>query len=150
MNKAVIRLLQKDLPLEERPFKVLAEEIGITEPELIDEIKKLQESGAIRKFGAILGHRQAGFTSNAMIVFDVPDDQVEAAGPKIASFKEVSHCYERPRFQGFNYNLYAMTHGKSEEEIMGTAEKIARTIGAGSYKLLRSRKEYKKSSPKFF
>lgn len=150
MNKDILKVLQEDLPIAERPFKALAAKIGLTEEQFLAEVKKLQAEGVIRKFGAILKHQKAGFTSNAMVVFDVPAGKVAELGERIASFKEVSHCYERPRFDNFNYNLYAMTHGKSREELVETVERIAQTIEIPSYNILWSKKEYKKASPKYF
>lgn len=150
IDKRLIRELQNDLPITERPFKAAAEALGISEAELIGKIQKLQGSGVIRKFGAILRHQSAGITSNAMVVFNVPDDKIDAAGNTLAAFNEVSHCYERPRFAGFNYNLYAMTHGKSPAELQATINKLARAIAVSDYKVLHSGKEYKKSSPQYF
>jgi len=140
IDKQLIRELQADLPVEPRPFKA----------GLIEKIRELQQTGVIRKFGAILKHQKAGFAANAMVVFNVPDESVGVIGEKIAGFKEVSHCYERPRFPGFNYNLYAMTHGKTSEELESSVRRIADAVGINDYQMLWSKKEYKKASPKYF
>ncbi|MBI5700489.1 Lrp/AsnC family transcriptional regulator [Candidatus Saganbacteria bacterium] len=145
----LIKILQNDFPIISKPFKAMAKASGIPESELLANIKDLKNCGTIRKFGAILKHQKAGFSSNAMVVFDVPDEKVDELGKKLSSFKEVSHCYERPRFPGFNYNLYAMTHGKSKGELMDSVKKISENIGIPGFNILWSIKEYKKSSPKF-
>jgi DNA-binding Lrp family transcriptional regulator len=150
MNREVIKILQEDLPVVETPFKLLAEKIGLSEPELIAGVKMLEAEGIIRKYGAILKHQEAGFAANAMVVFNVPDDKVDEIGEKIAAFNEVSHCYERPRFPGFAYNLYAMTHGKTRQELESSVGRIAQVIAVNDYQLLWSKKEYKKASPKYF
>jgi DNA-binding Lrp family transcriptional regulator len=149
VNKLLLELLQEDLPVCARPFEALAAKIGLTEGELIDQVQALKEAGTIRKFGAVIRHQRAGFTSNAMVVFDAPAELVEKAGERISSFAEVSHCYERPKFDGFVYNLYAMMHGKSRKELTETAAKIARAAGLGAYRILWSEKEYKKVSPRY-
>lgn len=146
---SLIEILQDDLPIVSEPFKAMAMQALITESELLVKIKDLQDSGTIRKFGAILKHQKAGFVSNAMVVFNVSNQKVDDLGNLIASFKEVSHCYERPRFPGFNYNLYAMVHGKSREELVISVDKISEKIGIPDYKILWSKKEYKKTSPKY-
>ena len=150
IDRELIRALQADLPLTGRPFRAAAETLGISEAELIGRIQAWQGEGVIRKFGAVLRHQRAGVSSNAMVVFNVPDAKIATAGKTLADFPAVSHCYERPRFPGFAYNLYAMTHGKSQAELALTIKKLARAIAVDDYQVLNSGKEYKKSSPTYF
>ena len=150
VEKDLIKIVQEDIPHSLTPFKDIAEKLNISEDEVIEILKKLKKNGVIRRFGAILRHQKAGLKENGMIVWNVPDDKVEEIGTKFASFKEVTHCYERPRFKGWNYNLYTMVHGKTKEEIENFAKKLSEISEIKDYKILYSVKEFKKSSMKYF
>lgn len=150
LERKIIHYLQEDLPLTVRPFAVLAEKIGIREEELIEKIKLLKEQGMLRRFGANINHQLVGFKANAMVGWYVPEDRVEEIGHAMATFKEVSHCYQR-RIQGkWRYNLFTMVHSKSKKDCQGIARRIAEKTGIKDYVLLLTLKEYKKTSPKYF
>ncbi len=150
LERRIIHYLQGDLPVTARPFAVLASKVGISEEELLQRIKVLKEQGTLRRFGATLRHQLAGFRANAMVAWYVPEDNMDEIGPLMATFKEVSHCYQR-RIQGkWKYNLFTMVHGKSKSDCQGTARRIAEKTGIKDYVLLLSLKEYKKTSPKYF
>jgi DNA-binding Lrp family transcriptional regulator len=150
LERRIIHHLQGDLPLTARPFAVLAGEIGISEEELLERIKLQKERGILRRFGVTLDHRLAGFKANAMVAWYVAEDKIEEIGPLMASFKEVSHCYQR-RVEGkWRYNLFTMVHGKSKKDCQGIARRIAENTGIKDYVLLLTLMEYKKTSPKYF
>ena len=150
LERRIIHYLQDDLPLTVRPFAVLAEKIGISEEELIEKIKLLKEQGILRRFGANLNHQLAGFRANAMVAWYVPEDKMEEIGPIMATFKEVSHCYQR-RIQGkWRYNLFTMVYGKNKNDCQDIARRIAEKTGIKDYVLLSTIKEYKKNSPRYF
>ena len=146
----IIKLIQKDLPHSLTPYKEISKELNIPEEEIIETIKKLKNKKIIRRFGAILYHQRAGIKGNGMIVWNVPDEEVEKIGEKFSSFKEVTHCYERPRFKNWNYNLYTMVHGKDKKEIEEFAKKLSDISGIKDYRILFSIKEFKKSSMEYF
>lgn len=146
----IIRALQEGLPLCEEPFAEIARRAGISQDDLLTQLQAWKDDGTIRRFGAILRHHQAGYSANAMGVWNVPDAQVESFGQTAASFKSVSHCYQRPRFGSFGYNLYTMIHGRSKEECEAAARKISEETGITEYKLLYTTAEFKKSSPVYF
>ncbi|RKY92325.1 Lrp/AsnC family transcriptional regulator [candidate division KSB1 bacterium] len=146
----LIRLLQEDIPLTPRPFAEIAKCLHTDEQGVLRTIQTWQRQGVIRRFGAILSHRRAGFTANGMSVWVVPEERIDEVGEKLASFPEVSHCYHRPPFPGWPYNLFAMIHGKSREEVEEIAAKITEAIGIAEYKILYSQKELKKTSMKYF
>jgi len=150
LGKKIINLIQGDLPLAPRPFAVLAERLGISEVTLLDEIKKLKERGIIRRFGATLRHQEAGFSSNAMVVWKVPEDRLEEVGNTIAGFKEVTHCYQRKPQKDWPYNLYSMVHGANHEDCHEIARRLSRKVGINDYALLFSEKEFKKTSMEYF
>ena len=105
LDKKIIGFIQGDLPLDLRPFAVMADKIGITEDECVERIRSLKEKGIIRRFGATLRHQEAGFSSNAMIAWLVPDDRVEEVGRTMADFREVTHCYQRRPEKDWNNRL---------------------------------------------
>lgn len=149
-EKAICAAVQNDIPLEPRPFETLANGIGISEEEFINKIQEFLDKGYIRRFGAAIRHRKVGITANGMGVWIVPDVDRERVGKIMATFKEVSHCYERPSFEGWPYNLFTMIHGKTKEECYETAKKISEATGIKGCKLLFSSQEFKKESMVYF
>lgn len=150
LEKAIVRELQGELPLVARPFKVIAERLGIEEEELIQKTKEMKEKGLIRRFGAAVRHRKIGFVANAMVVWIVPRERVEEVGKIMASFPEVTHCYERPTSDKWPYNLFTMIHGKSNQECEKIIEEIASKTQIQDYHILYSIKELKKTSMRYF
>ena len=114
LDKAIVGLISQDIPLVREPFRELAHKLGIKEETLIARIKSYKKYGLMRKFSASLNHRKAGFKHNVMAVWNVPDKLIDRAGNLMASFPEVSHCYERKRARDWNYNLYSMIHGRTQ------------------------------------
>ena len=149
-EKALIRLLQENLPSEMEPFHVWAEKLEIEAQELIHRIEQLCRFGAMKRFGSILYHQKAGFGANAMGVWRVAEDNVEEIGGLMASSSKVSHCYSRTPIPGFGYNLYTMVHGRSDEECRRIMEELAALNGITDYDMLYSVRELKKSSMKYF
>ncbi len=150
LDKEVISRIQGDLPLVPRPYAAMAEKIGITEGEFIKRIKDLRRRGALRRFGATLRHQEAGFSSNAMVAWVVPDDRVEGIGKILARFKEVTHCYQRRPQKDWRYNVYSMIHGSNHEQCYEIAERMSRFTGIDEYVLLFSKREFKKTSMEYF
>lgn len=149
-EKAICAAVQHDIPLDPRPFEKLAKEIGMPEGEFIKKVQEFLDKGYIRRFGAAIRHIKAGITANGMGVWIVPEADRERVGKIMASFKEVSHCYERPSFEGWPYNLFTMIHGRTKQDCYETAEKISEATGVKDYKLLFSSKEFKKESMVYF
>lgn len=150
LDRKIIRLLQGEFPLVAEPYKVLAEEIGITEEALLARIETMREEKKIRKMGAVLRHREVGFTSNCLCVWNVPDERVDEVGGRIAEHPRVSHCYDRNRTPDWPYNLYTMIHGYSREECEVIAAELAATAGIEERCMLYTKKEWKKASMRYF
>jgi DNA-binding Lrp family transcriptional regulator len=150
LEKKVIALLQTDIPVVQRPFRQMAEKIGITEDQFLDVLTSLNQRGIIRRFGATLKHQKSGFKANAMVAWNVDEAKVEQVGTAMAEFDEITHCYRRDPAPGWPYNLYTMVHAATESECLSLVEKIAATVGESDYTLLFSRKELKKTSMKYF
>ncbi len=147
LQRRIIKALQEGLALVEEPFQEIADRVGAPVDEVLEQINAWKADGTIRRFGAILRHRRAGYTVNAMGVWNVPGDQAEAFGRIAARFRLISHCYRRPRFEGFDYNLYTMIHGRSRQECEETAKAVSRETGITDYALLYTTAEFKKTSP---
>ncbi len=145
-----IRILQEDLPLLEMPFGVWAEQADATEEDLFAWAKRMEHQGYMRRFAAILHHRNAGFRANAMVVWQVPQEQVDPAGEQMALFREVSHCYRRPIYPNWPYPLFTMIHAQTYSECMDVVKRIEDRIGQFPHKNLFSTKEYKKIRVKYF
>lgn len=150
IDKKIISILQDDLPLVEAPYELIARKIGIGEEELIARIKRMKELGVLRRFGATLRHQKVGYVANAMSAWVVPRDKVEEVGKTLASYPQVTHCYERTPKGGLPYNLYAMIHGRSPEDCERIAREVAERTGITDYVLLFSSRENKKSSMQYF
>jgi DNA-binding Lrp family transcriptional regulator len=149
-DRQIIRELQNGLPLVSRPFRLMGERLKMSEELLINRIACLKENGQIRRFGAAVRHHDLGFTANAMVVWDVPGDKTEETGRIMAGFREVSHCYQRPRYPGWPYNLFTMVHGRTREECINIAEQISKDTGIEKYEMLFSTAELKKSGMRYF
>ena len=149
-DKKVISLIQGDLPVDPRPFAMLADQIGLTEAQFIARIKDLKERGIIRRFGATLRHQEAGFNSNAMVAWVVPDHRIDEAGKILAKFREVTHCYQRKPQGDWPYNLYSMIHGSNRDQCFQIAARMSRSAGIDEYELLFSEKEFRKTSMEYF
>ena len=145
-----IRIMQEDLPMLELPYAVWAEQAEVSEEELFAWTRKMEHLGYLRRFAAILHHRNAGFKANAMVVWQVPPGQVDFCGEQMALFREVSHCYRRPVYPSWPYALFTMIHAETHSACMEVIKRIEERVGAFPHKNLFSTKEYKKIRVKYF
>lgn len=150
LEKQIIGLLQKDIPIDPKPYKVMADILGIDETELMKRVEKMIESGVIRRFGATLYHQEAGFSANAMVAWVIPEDIIDETGDRMAEFREVTHCYQRRPQKDWKYNLYTMVHGDTRKECYEIVKKMSEKTGMKEYSLLFSEKEFKKTSMEYF
>ncbi len=150
LEKKIIASIQEDMPISERPYAAIAEKLAITESELLDKLQDLSRHGVIRRFGATLRHQRAGFNANAMVAWKVDEDRIQEVGQKMASFRQVSHCYRRNPTADWPYNLYTMVHANDEQACQETARKMSRATSVKDYTLLFSREELKKTSMVYF
>ncbi len=147
---AVIRELQKDIPIVSEPFASIVDRLNMDYEELFSIAKELQDAGIMRRFATILNHRKAGFNANAMSVWEVPEEMGEEMGKKIAEFRAVSHCYLRPKYPNWPYNLFAMVHAKSQEACDDIIQEIAKETGLNNFDKLYSTREFKKQRLVYF
>ena len=149
-DKDFIRELQKDMEIIDEPFVKAAKNLGITENELFEKMKHYEDIGVMRRFAAILRHRQIGFTANGMIVWKVPEDRISEVGEKLGAFPQVSHCYERPTYADWPYNVFSMIHCKTHDEAHEVAKTIQDQIKVPDYDILFSSREFKKVRVEYF
>jgi DNA-binding Lrp family transcriptional regulator len=150
LEKQIIASVQKDIAVNERPYLRIAKKLKISEETLLDNLKSLCERGIIRRFGATLRHQKSGYTANAMAAWQVDEKRIDKVGKKMASFRQVSHCYRRNPAAGWPYNLYTMIHAADEESCREIAREMSRAASVDRYTLLFSRKELKKTSMVYF
>jgi DNA-binding Lrp family transcriptional regulator len=144
-DRAVVRATQGDLPLVREPYALAAAELGISQEKLLDHLAGMQERGLLRRVAAILFHRRAGFSANGMGVWKVPEDRIAEVGPRMAAFRGVSHCYQRPTYPDWPYALFTMAHGRSKEECDAILDAIGSQIdGIEDRAVLYSSTEFKK------
>lgn len=143
-DRAVIRATQGDLPVVSEPYAQAAAELGIPVDKLIEHLEAMQDRGLLRRVAAILFHRRAGFSANGMGVWKVPEDQVLEIGKQMASFRGISHCYQRPTYEDWPYSLFTMAHGRSKEECDAILDSIAEQTGISERATLYSSTEFKK------
>jgi siroheme decarboxylase len=149
-DKDFIRELQKDLAVVPEPFKVPANTLGITTMELYAKAKEFENIGIMRRFAAILRHRDAGFVANGMVVWHVPEDKIDQVGFKLAEFPQVSHCYRRPIYSDWRFNLFSMVHARTAKAAEKMAAEMSDAVGMHDYQILFSSREFKKERVKYF
>ncbi len=144
LDVQLVRELQQDLLLEPRPFLPAARRLGLTEEELLAHAQRMIDEGTMRRFAAVLHHRRAGFKANAMGVWRVPEDRIEEIGFQMGSFAAVSHCYQRPIYPDWPYNVFTMVHGRTADDCETILAAISAATGITDYVSLYSAREFKK------
>jgi DNA-binding Lrp family transcriptional regulator len=149
---ALIRALQGPMEAVARPYDAAAAELGISTEEILDRLRGMVDRKILRRVAAILYHRRAGFSANGMGVWKVPEDQIFEVGSKMASFRGISHCYQRPTYADWPYSVFTMAHGRSKEECDAILDSIAAECGMGpdDRATLYSSTEYKKIRLHYF
>jgi DNA-binding Lrp family transcriptional regulator len=132
-ERRLVSVLQEGLPLFIRPFALIAERIGASEPEVLGRIRRWLEEGAIKRFGVVVRHHELGYRANAMLVHDIPDDRVSEIGRALAEEPAVTLCYRRPRrLPDWPYNLFCMIHGRERGEVEATIADLRQRHGLES------------------
>ena len=129
-DRAIIDATQAGLPLTPEPYQALAEQLGLSADEIMRRLQAMQDKSIIRRIAAVPNHYKLGYRYNGMTVWNVPDEQIDELGAKVGQLDFVSHCYHRPRhLPDWPYNLFAMVHGKSQEEADKQVKQIADILG---------------------
>lgn len=129
-DRLVIAAIIDGLPLNSRPFKTVGERVGLGEEQVIEALTRMRDSGIIKRFGLIVHHHELGYRANAMTVWDIPDDRVEAVGRCFGKFEFVTLCYRRPRrLPDWPYNLFSMVHGRERAVVLQQVDQLASACG---------------------
>ncbi|WP_455756372.1 siroheme decarboxylase subunit alpha [Sulfurimonas sp.] len=150
LHHKVVQLAQYDIEMISEPFANIIKEIDTDYDTFFNILQELQEAGIMRRFASILNHRKAGFNANAMVVWDIDENNGEAIGADAAAFSAVSHCYLRPKYANWPFNLFTMVHGKTTEETNSIIEDMAKEIPNKSHMPLYSSREFKKIRIEYF
>jgi siroheme decarboxylase len=150
LDVAVIRALQGDMPVTPEPYAPAAAEIGIDQARLLEHLESMHERGALRRVAAILFHRRAGFSANGMGVWRVPEERILELGPRMAAYRGISHCYQRPTYEDWPYSVFTMAHGRSKQECDAILDAIAEDTGIEERATLYSSTEFKKVRMLYF
>jgi DNA-binding Lrp family transcriptional regulator len=152
-DRRLLAAIQPGLPLVPRPYAELGARLGLGEDEVLARIARLKRAGVIRRLGVVVRHHEVGYRANAMVVWDVPDDQVDALGRCLADFDFITLCYRRPRrLPAWRYNLYCMIHGKSRDEVLAHLEWLVNHCGLHglAHEALFSRRRFKQCGAAYF
>ena len=141
-----LKKIPQDFPIAERPYQEMARKAGMSEEAFMEGLVRLKKEGVIRRVAAALHHRKALYTHNAMVVWKAEAEEIERAGKIMASFPEVSHCYERETGGYWEYTLYTMIHGKDMEACTDVVRHISEKTGITDYEIFLSKREFKKTS----
>jgi len=130
-DRRLIAATQSGLPLVARPFEAVGAMLGVSGAVVRERLAAMLERGLVRRIGAVPNHFRLGWTANGMTVWDVADDQVDTLGEQVGALPGVSHCYRRPReLPRWPYNLFAMLHGRSREEVERQRDEVRALLGA--------------------
>ncbi len=147
---AVIRATQGPMEATSQPFARAAADLDMPVPELLEHLEGMRERKALRRVAAILFHRRAGFSANGMGVWKVPEDRILELGPRMSSYRGISHCYQRPTYPDWPYSVFTMAHGRSKEECDAILDSIAADTGIEERRTLYSSTEFKKIRLRYF
>lgn len=129
IDRRIIEATQTGLPLVAEPYNAIAEQLGISEEQVLQRMQAMQENCIIRRMGAIPNHYKLGFHGNGMSVWDIPDELITETGREVGALEYVSHCYERPRMLPvWPYNMFAMVHGRDHQEVLDKVQSIAELL----------------------
>ena len=151
-SQRLLGVLQEGIPLVPRPYALMGQKSGLTEGEVMERLCHWQSTGLLKRLGVIVRHRAIGYEANAMVVFDVPDQQVRECSDRLLEESSVTLCYLRPRcLPDWPYNLFCMLHGKDQEEVKTKIDALRVQAGLDAYPhaVLFSRKCYKQRGAKY-
>lgn len=143
-DRRLLAAIQDGIPLTEAPFRDIGVSVGMSEEEVITRLHELVQDGTIRRFGARLDHQKLGIVANAMVCWNVPEDDVERTGRVISVYPGVTNCYEREVIPGaWEYNLFCVIHGRSVANVEQAIRDIEEQTGITGHVILFSKKKFK-------
>ncbi|CCH48951.1 siroheme decarboxylase subunit beta [Pseudodesulfovibrio piezophilus] len=149
-EEKILALAGADLPDTERPFKTIADQVGVDEDVVLALLTDLKDRKVIRRFGATLRHQKAGYGHNAMVAWRIPEERDDEVGAIFAARPEISHCYIRRTYPEWTYNFYTMIHGERPGHVDDVVAELEKEVGVSDNCTLNSLKELKKTSMVYF
>lgn len=150
-ERAILRIVQKNIPDSLTPYADIAQSVGVSEEEVLTLLREMKADGAIRRFGASIKHQKAGFSHNAMVAWIVSREEVDAIGHEAAKHPMISHCYYRPSTAAdWPFEFYTMIHGRQPDDYKAVVEALKSQTSLKEYAVLESLKEMKKTSMMYF
>ncbi len=152
IQKQLLNRIAKGLPICERPFQELAEDYGVEEKDVIDFLRQSLAQGVTKRIGMVVNHHKVGYTANAMVVWDVPDELVDKVGLQLSEEENVRLCYQRPRrLPEWRYNLFTMIHGKSRASVLKTLEQmiLQNNLESFAHEVLFSSRKFKQTGARY-
>jgi DNA-binding Lrp family transcriptional regulator len=147
IDQAILRSTQDRIPLVHEPFERIAKETGISHDDVIARLKKMIRLGIIKRLGISVNQRRVGIVANAVVAWQVPQEQVDSVGNMLSSYKEITHCYERITVPGnWEHNLFTVIHGYNREYVEELAKKLSEIVGIKEYLVLFSNEQFKRTS----
>ncbi|MDA3926309.1 MAG: hypothetical protein PF904_16575 [Kiritimatiellae bacterium] len=150
MQQSIVKYLEGDIPVVSEFYGAVADHLSVEKSFLLETLSVWQSNGVMRRIGLLLRHRKVGYKANGMCCWNVPEDKIVEVGRLVASVPEVTHCYERPAFNAFPFNLFAMIHTTAWENTQALFQRISDDSGLSNGQLLLSVREFKKTSMQFF
>lgn len=149
LERKILRAIQFGMPISRSPYQDIANTIGVPAEKLLDILRRWKADKKIRRLGAIVNHFQLGHGAGAMVVWNVPESEVDHAGEVFAAVPRVSHAYLRPSSQQWPYNLYTMVHASSDKELQETVTAMSLESGIKEFRQLKTVRELKKVPPTY-
>ncbi|MES9963487.1 MAG: AsnC family protein [Candidatus Sedimenticola sp. 20ELBAFRAG] len=149
---ALVHTIQGGIPMNPRPYAEIGKQLGLSEQQVIDRIGRLRDIGIIKRFGVVVRHHELGFRFNAMVVWDIPDDEIRSVGRHIGQYDCVTLCYQRPRrLPHWRYNLFSMIHGRDPDEVKANVKRVIEECGLEhiQHELLFSRRRFKQRGARY-
>ncbi len=148
----LIAEIQGGLPISSRPYAEIGERIGLDESAVIERIAAMLQSGIIKRLGVVVRHHELGYTANAMVVWDVPDERIDEVGEKLGSLDCITLCYQRPRrLPDWPYNLFCMIHGQERAKVLTYIDRLINSEGLDDipHKVLFSGRRFKQRGARY-
>lgn len=147
IDKKLLTVMRKGIPLVEEPFLEIAKKVGISRDEMITRLKRLMDSGVVKRFGVSINHKKIGITANAVVAWKVPRRRIEEIGRLLANHQDITHCYERKTIPDkWEYNLYTVVHGHNRESVRQFIKELSQSTGLEDHSILFSSRRFKRSS----
>ena len=153
LQQKITNLLSKGLPISEYPYAVLADKLGVDEESLLNFIRQSVDEGVFRRIGMVVNHHKIGYQANAMVVWDVPDEEVDRIGELLGRQEKITLSYRRPRvLPDWPYNLFTMVHGKHRPQVLAEIQAIIQKNNLQNYArdILFSYKKFKQTGARFY